>query len=50
MFSLLNARINKKTAHPTLIFAENHEDPILGRVLLKLLPKLKALNYSVYLV
>lgn len=34
--------------NPTLIFAENHEDPITGKILTNLIPKLKELGYECF--
>lgn len=36
------------SSHPTLIFAEDHGDPITGKILIELLPKLKSLGYVFY--
>lgn len=34
---------------PSVIFAENHTDPVLGRVLTRLTPRLKAMTYDQFL-
>lgn len=38
-----------KRVLPSLIFAENHSDPVLGRVLKRLTPRFKAMTYNQFL-
>lgn len=38
----------RKTTMPTLIFSEAHADPIVMKILLKMVPELKALGYEIF--